>query len=761
MPIATRCPNCRAPFRLGDEMAGKKVKCQKCQSIFVVPNADEVAAPAAGASSSKKPTIDMELDLQTRPDQAKVAARPPDDEGSDGIMVDDAEPARPSGKKPPPPPSGKKPPAKPPAKARPMPRDSGFSMAMMALMVLLVGGGLFSCVGCVGALGWWFYADSPLKPNPGPIAAADKAGDAKKDRDKQADGNKDRDKINLEKKVDGNKDRIPFDGKKIEGPPFDGFKNEDKKLPPTPPPGGINVVFGPDGSYRSENVLSQFDPVNQFGKRHKLYVVQMEAGQTYQIDLVTRSDGYDPYLHLVDDANQLVAQDDDGGGFPNARIVYRAPRAARYRIHATYFGGLQADANFTLFVRRAIGGVVKNPDIKPPDEVAVGDMTTRTILFKKEAGKILGNLVWARDGKTFYALNENGLLQRINAATGNTEKKHDHARRCGNLALSGEGLLLSMLDAQEVWVVDPDNLGTVKKKIAVPSVARVTAGVNAKIAVAASAGSFGRGGMNVIDLLKGAVVQQYPNFGGLHLIASPDGNYVFAQGGIEQLQRYRLEGQQLIQEDSSPRIASNGQSICVSPDSQYVCLPAGGGNGNGHPDHPPAGAYATYIYPVTNLKRPAFAIASGAYPQAVGFDPKNGVAFAQNFDKALLVYTFTGIKRSEHAIPGVRGGDVREFSVPPQGFEVLLRTNDRVIHAKLKAGKALGKDDSPPDPKIDPALKAEIGKSVRAATLALGNFAAKDNILRDFLPDSHRDAVDGCPLATDRQRFLIKPAGNN
>src|SRR5262249_15025069 len=123
---------------------------------------------------------------------------------------------------------------------------------------------------------------------------------------------------------------------------------------------------------------------------------------------------------------------------------------------------------------------------------------------------------------------------------------------------------------------------------------------------------------------------------------SPDGKYFFGMGGIEELHRIKIDGAELSYEQSSPRISSNGQQICISPDSRHVCLPAGGGNGS-HPDHPDLGGpYGTYIYPVTDLRKPAFGIRQGAYPRAVGFDPKAQQVYAQNHSKQLLVFSYTG-----------------------------------------------------------------------------------------------------------------------
>ena len=74
MPIATTCPNCKALFRLADDMAGEKVKCQKCQNIFVVPESgDKTLAPGVSVA---KPPVDMELDR--RPAVPRVSAAPPD-----------------------------------------------------------------------------------------------------------------------------------------------------------------------------------------------------------------------------------------------------------------------------------------------------------------------------------------------------------------------------------------------------------------------------------------------------------------------------------------------------------------------------------------------------------------------------------------------------------------------------------------------------------------------------------------------------------
>jgi len=69
------------------------------------------------------------------------------------------------------------------------------------------------------------------------------------------------------------------------------------------------------------------------GKACQGYPYDMVAGRTYTIDMI--SDQLDAYLYVENGAGQVLAEDDDGGGALNARIVFRAPATASYRIVAT------------------------------------------------------------------------------------------------------------------------------------------------------------------------------------------------------------------------------------------------------------------------------------------------------------------------------------------------------------------------------------------------------------------------------------------
>ena len=129
---------------------------------------------------------------------------------------------------------------------------------------------------------------------------------------------------------------------------------------------------------------------------------------------------------------------------------------------------------------------------------------------------------------------------------------------------------------------------------------------------------------------------------------TPDGKYLFLVGGIEQLMRFAVDGQELKFDKASRRMARERlEGVDVSLDSSHVCIPSGGGNygGKGLPN---VGSYCTYIFPVGDLAKPDAVLRQGPYPEAVGFDPKAGLIYGHNFEKSLIVFSDSGAKQKEY-----------------------------------------------------------------------------------------------------------------
>ena len=144
MPISVTCPKCKAPFRLADQFAGKKVKCQKCQGAIDVPDDVVAASPTMeierpgkatqvktdGAITTLKPKTPKKTKDPDKPAKQKAAAK-------ENVGADDAPFTLPSKN------SGKK--------------ATGGCSALMMILFSLAGIGVLGCVGCAGGAAWWNY----------------------------------------------------------------------------------------------------------------------------------------------------------------------------------------------------------------------------------------------------------------------------------------------------------------------------------------------------------------------------------------------------------------------------------------------------------------------------------------------------------------------------------------------------------------------------------------------------------------------------
>ena len=102
--------------------------------------------------------------------------------------------------------------------------------------------------------------------------------------------------------------------------------------------------------------------------RMKVHPVKMEAGKTYVISL--NSNAFDSYLRLEDPSGKTIAEDDDGGGFPNALIIHRCTQTGLHRVIATSFDGNTGP--YQLIVQEAGG-----PKGNPKDNPKVGENTLK------------------------------------------------------------------------------------------------------------------------------------------------------------------------------------------------------------------------------------------------------------------------------------------------------------------------------------------------------------------------------------------------
>src|SRR5689334_8924367 len=56
MPISLKCHGCKSTLKVRDELAGKKVKCPRCQTVLAVPDEEEEEeAPVAAKTARARP----------------------------------------------------------------------------------------------------------------------------------------------------------------------------------------------------------------------------------------------------------------------------------------------------------------------------------------------------------------------------------------------------------------------------------------------------------------------------------------------------------------------------------------------------------------------------------------------------------------------------------------------------------------------------------------------------------------------------------
>lgn len=100
-----------------------------------------------------------------------------------------------------------------------------------------------------------------------------------------------------------------------------------------------------------EGQVADSDPTIKVGNKEfhgKLHEVKMAAGKKYQLDMVKKDGSIDPLLFLQDKSGKILAVDDDGGGFPNARIIFQCVKDDTYKLFAA---ALTGEGGYTLTIK--------------------------------------------------------------------------------------------------------------------------------------------------------------------------------------------------------------------------------------------------------------------------------------------------------------------------------------------------------------------------------------------------------------------------
>jgi S1-C subfamily serine protease len=307
----------------------------------------------------------------------------------------------------------------------------------------------------------------------------------------------------------------------------------------------------------------------------------------------------------------------------------------------------------------------------------IGDL--RVAELKLDASAVPPCLCWSADGRAFFALDDQtGTVRRFLVDGLVEQRRLETRRKCSWLSPSAAGLLLAVPELEEVWILDQDSL-KVRGRIVVPGVSRAVSAPAAWLGVALGADDT----LFLLDLKKQQGLKEYNprSFPGVFVAfaapaMTPDGRYVFTQGGAGELVRFLLDGTDLLHEQSGPPIVQGRAGECaLSADSRYICLPSTDGNRRGLVQHPKVGPFATYVYRVTDLGHPAFALEQGASPSAVAFDFRGGYVPAGDATGNLILFNLAGVKRKEYHL----GGEIRQIVPHAAGRKLLVLAGGKLL----------------------------------------------------------------------------------
>ena len=293
--------------------------------------------------------------------------------------------------------------------------------------------------------------------------------------------------------------------------------------------------------------------------------------------------------------------------------------------------------------------------------------------------------VFSADGKFAFVLEKAGVVRKVAVDGLTEERKLDLASPCSAIARTKAGLVVAVTGAQEVWLMDDDL--NVKKRFPSTGVKQLVGSPALPYAYATAGGD----DLQIIDLNTGTSRRiqgkDFADDGGpgqnvrvafWHIAAEPDGKYLWVEGDNVNLMRFKVRGSRISYDGASPVQATNIQGISVSGDSRYVAVLAGAGN---YIEGQRKTNYATYVFAVGNLNRPATVIDSGAYPQALGFDTVTHTIYAQNYQEPLILFNGLGEKGESYAI--VKHGSPKRFVVDPLGKRLFALDDDKLYWVTL------------------------------------------------------------------------------
>lgn len=796
MAISTFCLGCRSLLRLPDDLAGKQVRCQKCNQLFMVPGVLASGPPRPATPSAKPPPRPEPMPVAppgvsppsmpppravTPPPTPRKQSAPLDDGVPAVVLVEvptrptpppleeskpthagRTEPAAPSRRAIPPMNlSGRERPRRTNRPRRPTSVLAGLTVTIMALLFV----GLLIASGST-----WIWAMSRPAIHNGQFVQQPQQAFPPNGGGGQVIGKGPIFPPNGGMQPQPLQNIFPKEGG-LEGAVGEGAIFNPGPSSPVPGNNPVTKIALVKGISVVKSQLNGNDTLDSVRRPPfpqlpcKVFLVELKADKRYFIDYsrgpvpgnafnMPEEHITDPYLRIESqNGTRLVENDDLLLQDMNSRIEFIPTKTATYRVVCTLFKFplRQGTMPFTLTIRED-AKVLPQPR-ETNNALPRQKATDREVdaVALPAAAPIVGDVCWSEDGKAYFVLDAKGTLTRVALDAFVEQRRLELGKEPGNasMAMSGQGLVLAIPSMNEVWLIDPADLHVKRRFGAFPPHA-VASSPRLNFAYVATA-SDSRRGLYVLDLAKDDAPILFVNVANQAPAITPDGACLFTMNNGF-LTRFEIKADgQLVQKQMSGWLGiqpNDARRIDVSSDSKYVCVP-GATSPVALPNHPKVGKFPAYAYPVADLQKPAFGINTETPLGAVGFDPKGNRVFAHTGGTPLIVFDAAGNRKAEYSLPGEKQEPL-QFLMHPDGNQVLIRFQNKLCFATFRANNVPIVKADPPLPTPTPIKDGE--------TFALAPFKRGDVIYREVqLPNFGK--IEPCWDADGQALFHLEADG--
>lgn len=311
------------------------------------------------------------------------------------------------------------------------------------------------------------------------------------------------------------------------------------------------------------------------------------------------------------------------------------------------------------------------------------------------AAKLLEPIYFSEDGRSCFLLESQGHLRELSVPGMSTVTERNLNLKCSAFGRWEDGFAVFADATQELIILDATFQETGRVKT--PGLLRFTTAPTLDFGYV-----IGKSQIGTIDLKKARLLKlnTAPLLRAAGRVKRPesrpapldfqmatctlDGRYLVTMAD-HRINRFAIRRKgALVWEESGWRIGSSGtpKNLSVGGKPLLVSMCYGAGNNRGIPGHPASPGYGTFVYDLRNLSVPKVTVTPGAYPNAMGFDPKVKLLYAQNFETDLIVYNHGGARLAEFEMDD-RNAQTRGFYPHPDGGKLLVLTGKSLVWCEL------------------------------------------------------------------------------